>query len=196
MNQLNKIAVFCGASLGNHRIYADVAVQLAESLVHRGITLIYGGAGVGIMGSLADQVLKLGGHVVGVMPEDLVRKELAHPNLTELHVVPTMHARKALLAELSDGYLMLPGGSGSLDEFFDILTAAQLGYHKKPCGILNVKNYYDSLISFLDHAVMEGFINQAHKNMIIVASCPKQIIDRFAHYQAPSEVRWVKEQVQ
>src|SRR5579862_5553391 len=163
-NLMKKIGVFCGSNTGNNPLYAETAKQLAISMAHAGITLVYGGANVGLMGVLADNILKNNGYVVGVIPKSLVEVEIAHQHLTELHTVNSMHERKAMIADISDGFIMLPGGPGSLDEFFETLTWAQLGYHSKPCGILNVCNYYNYLLKFLDHAVEQGFIKQVHRN--------------------------------
>lgn len=190
MLKINTIAVFCGANSGNKPIYGDSAIQLANLLVERGITLVYGGANVGLMGILADQVLSLGGHVIGVIPKSLVNVEIAHQNLTTLHVVNSMHERKALIAELSDGFIMLPGGPGSLDEFFEMYTWAQLGYHSKPCGILNINGYHKYLLQFLDHLVAEGFLKQVHRDMILVEHSCQALMQKFATYQTFKEPKW------
>ncbi|MDD1633959.1 MAG: TIGR00730 family Rossman fold protein, partial [Methylococcaceae bacterium] len=153
MTSINSICIYCGSSPGRLDAYASAAFSLAESLVSRNIRLVYGGASIGIMGMVADQVLKLGGQVIGVIPKALAHKEVAHHHLTELHVTQSMHERKMLMAELSDGFIALPGGIGTLEELFEIWTWAQLGFHNKPCGLLNVEGYYDSLIGFLDHVL-------------------------------------------
>lgn len=190
--KLKAIGVFCGANLGHNSIYAEKMPHLAELLVKHNLALVYGGSKVGIMGQIANHVLNLGGKVIGVIPEDLAKKELAHEHLTELHYVSTMEERKSLIMKLSDGFMMLPGGAGSLDEFFEALTLAQLGYHEKPCGILNINHYYDHLLTFLDTVVSEGFMNIIHKDMIIIDDCPEQLINRFMKYQPPTVVRWMK----
>jgi uncharacterized protein (TIGR00730 family) len=191
VSPIKKIAVFCGSSIGNNLIYAEVAKQLAISMAHAGMALVYGGAHVGLMGVLADHVLNEKGHVVGVIPQSLVDVEIAHPGLTELHIVHSMHERKAKIADMSDGFILLPGGPGSLDEFFEMITFAQLGYHSKPCGILNVNGYYDYLLKFLDQAVDHGFMKAVYRHMIIVEQSPPVLLHKFNHYQAPSEKKWM-----
>lgn len=188
--KINKIAVFCGSHAGHSPIYSESAQQLADGLFKFELTLIYGGAKVGLMGAIADRMLNHKGHVIGVMPQSLIDVELAHPSLTELHIVNSMHERKELISEIADGFIMLPGGSGSLDEFFEMFTWAQLGYHSKPCGILNVNGYYDHLLKFLDNAVQQGFLKQVYRDMIIVDSSPQNIINSFMNYQAPLDIKW------
>ena len=146
---------------------------------------------VGIMGLIADMVLQLGGQAVGVIPDALLRKEVAHTALTELHVTQSMHERKTLMAELSDGFIALPGGIGTLEEIFEVWTWAQLGFHKKPCGLLNVEGYFDSLISFLDHTVAEQFVKEPHRSMLIVEHNPDSLLDQFASYEPPTIQKWV-----
>jgi uncharacterized protein (TIGR00730 family) len=175
---MRSICVYCGSSPGRLKIYAAAARALAGALVSRDMRLVYGGASVGIMGVIADEVLRLGGHAVGVIPETLVRKEVAHGSLTELHVTQTMHERKMLMANLSDGFIALPGGIGTLEEIFEVWTWAQLGMHHKPCGLLNVGAYFDGLIGFLDHAVAEGFVKPLQRSQLIVASEPETLLDR------------------
>jgi uncharacterized protein (TIGR00730 family) len=191
MKQLKNICVYCGSSPGSRDAYATNARALAEALVSRNIGLVYGGASIGIMGAVADHVLRLGGKAVGVIPEALMSKEVAHYQLTELHVTRSMHERKIRMAELSDGFIALPGGLGTLEELFEIWTWAQLGFHQKPCGLLNVEGYYDPLIEFLDHAVTEQFVKDAHRAMLIMESEPKTLLDRFANYQPPIVKTWV-----
>ena len=186
MKKLNSICVYCGSSPGRIDDYAATAREFAQSLVDRGIGLVYGGASVGIMGLLADEVLRLGGNAVGVIPEALMRKEMAHANLTELHVTPSMHARKTLMAELSDGFVALPGGIGTFEEIFEVWTWAQLGFHRKPCGLLNVAGYYDALITFLDHAASEQFVRADQRRMLVVEADPTALLDRFASYAPPA----------
>jgi len=189
---MKSICVYCGSSPGRQEAYADAARDLAKSLVGRNLRLVYGGAGVGIMGLVADAVLHLGGKAVGVIPDALMRKELANPNLTELHVTRSMHERKTLMAELSDGFIALPGGVGTLEEIFEIWTWAQLGFHGKPCGLLNIAGYYDALITFLDHTVAEQFVREAHRSMLLVEQTPETLLDRFAGYAAPTVQKWVE----
>jgi uncharacterized protein (TIGR00730 family) len=189
--RMKNICVYCGSSPGRLEAYSDAARALAKALVDRDLGLVYGGASVGLMGLVADSVLQLGGRVVGVIPEALAQKELAHKGLTELHVTASMHARKTLMAELSDGFIALPGGIGTLEEIFEIWTWAQLGFHAKPCGLLNVAGYYDWLTAFLDHAVAEQFVKPLHRSILSVEQEPSVLLDGFARYQAPSMHKWV-----
>ena len=189
MEKLTSICVYCGSSPGRLEDYTVAAHAFARAIVERGIGLVFGG-GVGIMGILADEVLRLGGRAVGVIPESLVRKELAHANLTELHVTPSMHARKTLMAELADGFVALPGGIGTFEEIFEVWTWAQLGLHAKPCGLLNVAGYYDGLIRFLDHAAQEAFVREDQRQMLVVESAPAALLDRFARYTPPAMPKW------
>ncbi len=193
MMGINKIGVFCGSNTGNDSVYAEFAVQLAEVIINAGMSLVYGGANVGLMGVIANHVIKNGGEIIGVIPRSLVDVEIAHQSLTKMYIVDSMHERKALIANLADGFIMLPGGPGSLDEFFEIYTWAQLGFHCKPCGLLNVNNYYDYLLKFLNHAVVEGFLKSIHKDMIIVEHSPHIMLQKFRDYCAPSEAKWIKE---
>lgn len=188
---MKSICVYCGSNPGRQEAYSRAARDLARALVNRNLKLVYGGASVGIMGLIADTVLQLGGEAVGVIPEALVRKEVAHPNLTELHVTQSMHERKTLMAELSDGFIAMPGGIGTLEEIFEIWTWAQLGFHKKPCGLLNTEGYFDSLTTFFDHAVAEQFVKQPHRSMLLVDSAPEMLLERFASYEAPTTQKWI-----
>jgi uncharacterized protein (TIGR00730 family) len=189
---MKNICVYCGSSPGRIEAYAEGARALAKALVARNLGLVYGGASVGIMGLVADSVLQLGGRVVGVIPEALKRKEIDHRGLTELHVTHSMHERKTLMAELSDGFIALPGGIGTLEEIFEVWTWAQLGFHAKPCGLLNVAGYYDQLTTFLDHTVAEQFVKPAHRATLMVEASPEILLDRFASYVAPSVHKWVE----
>jgi uncharacterized protein (TIGR00730 family) len=191
MRKLSSLCVYCGSSRGRVDLYAEAARRLAQAMVGRGIRLVYGGASVGIMGVVADEVLRLGGEAVGVIPESLMRKELAHRSLTELHVTPSMHARKTLMAELADAFVALPGGIGTLEEIFEIWTWAQLGLHHRPCGALNVAGYYDALIAFLDHATREQFVRAEHRHMLVVESEPDALLDGLAAYEAPAQSQWI-----
>ncbi|MGR8934220.1 MAG: LOG family protein [Gammaproteobacteria bacterium] len=191
MKQLKNICVYCGSSPGRIEAYSDAAAALAEALVSRDIGLVYGGAGIGIMGALADAVLRFGGKAIGVIPEALMRKEVAHHNLTELHVTRSMHERKTRMAELSDAFVALPGGIGTLEEIFEIWTWAQLGFHDKPCGLLNVAGYFDPLIEFLDHAAAEQFIHGVHRNILLVENNPETLLNRCMSYQPPVVAHWV-----
>ncbi|MDR3371230.1 TIGR00730 family Rossman fold protein [Rhodoferax sp.] len=189
---MKNICVYCGSNPGRLEAYADGARALAKALVTRDLGLVYGGASVGIMGRIADAVLQLGGRAVGVIPEALKRKEIEHKGLTELHVTASMHERKTLMADLSDGFIALPGGIGTLEEIFEVWTWAQLGFHAKPCGLLNVAGYYDGLTTFLDHTVAEQFVRPDHRSTLLVEPTPDALLDRFASYQAPSVQKWVE----
>lgn len=169
------VCVFCGSSTGSRPAYADTARRVGSALAQRGLGLVYGGGRVGLMGVVADAALAAGGRVIGVIPEPLATKELAHTGLTELRVVATMHQRKALMAELSDGFLALPGGVGTFEEFFEILTWAVLGLHHKPVGLLNVEGYYDPLRALLDHAVAERFLRPEHRALVTVSDQPETL---------------------
>ena len=188
---MKQICVYCGSNPGRQPAYREAALALAEELVANDLGLVYGGAHVGIMGILADGVLKRGGRVTGIIPQSLVAKELAHPGLTELHVVASMHERKAMMAELSQGFIALPGGLGTLEEILEVLTWAQLGFHDKPCGLLNVAGYYDGLVTFLDHAVGEGFVRLDHRSMMIIATEPREMLAQFKDYQPPEVAKWI-----
>ena len=185
------ICVYCGSSEGRDEAYARQARQLGQSLAERSIMLVYGGAKVGLMGILADATLDAGGSVIGVMPQALVDKEKAHGGLSKLHVVGSMHERKALMAELADGFIALPGGAGTLDELFEVWTWGQLGFHGKPCGLLNAASYYDPLRTFLDHAVSEGFIRACHRDMLIFANTAEELLSRFTTYLPPTAEKWL-----
>jgi uncharacterized protein (TIGR00730 family) len=185
------LCVYCGSSFGSHPDYVEAARNLARVLVKNDIEVVYGGASVGTMGVLAETVLAAGGHVIGIIPQALVDKEVAHTGLSELHVVKSMHERKTLMAELSEGFIALPGGLGTLEEVSEILTWGLLGLHQKPCGLLNIRDYYRGLIAFLDHAVSEKFIRAVHRAMLLVEEEPEQLLERFARYKPPPAVRWV-----
>ncbi|HMA24322.1 MAG TPA: TIGR00730 family Rossman fold protein [Gemmatimonadaceae bacterium] len=177
---IRSICVFCGSSTGLSAGYETAARSFAESAAQRGIRLVYGGASVGLMGAIADAALRNGGEVVGVIPRALVDREIAHRGLTELHVVDTMHERKAMMAELSDAFVALPGGLGTLEELFEVWTWGMLGLHTKPYGILNVTDYYSPLIRFLDHASDEGFIRPAQRAMLVVEDDATRLLDKLA----------------
>lgn len=189
---MKRIAVFCGSSDGASPAYKEGAVKLGKELARRGITLVYGGASVGVMGTVADAVLEAGGQVIGVIPQMLEDREISHRGLTELIVVGSMHERKTRMAELSDGFIALPGGPGTLEEFFEIFTWAQLGLHQKPCGILNVNGYYDLLISFFDHMHEQQFLQEKYRSMALVASNPAELIEKFNTYIPPSVKTYIK----
>jgi uncharacterized protein (TIGR00730 family) len=160
-------------------------------MVNKNIGLVYGGASIGVMGEIADAVLKEGGEVIGVIPKELLVREAAHTGITELREVNTMHERKAMMAELSDGFIALPGGLGTIEEFFEIWTWAQLGIHRKPCGLLNAGRYYDKLIDFIDHAVSERFIKEIYRSMVFVEEQPHILLQKFESYEAPEVARWI-----
>lgn len=188
---MNRICVYCGSSPGARIEYDQQARKLGQLLAERNIGLVYGGASVGIMGAVANATLEAGGEVIGVIPRFLDQKEIAHKQLTEIKVVNSMHERKMLMSELSDGFMALPGGIGTLEEFFEILTWAQLGMHQKPCGLLNVNQYFRHLIDFLDHSVEERFIKKINRSMILVEEHPQQLLQRFADYTPPRVKKWI-----
>jgi uncharacterized protein (TIGR00730 family) len=190
-NHIKSLSIFCGSSMGNQAAYRDSAERMADCLVDSNINLVYGGSTVGLMGIIADRVLSRGGKAIGVIPQSLADLEISHQGLTELHIVQSMHERKALLSELSQGAIMLPGGAGSLDEFFEFFTHAQLGFHRYPCGILNSDHYYDRLLEFLDHSVHEGFLKEKQRNMILVEESPGELLRRILTYEAPTMTKWV-----
>jgi uncharacterized protein (TIGR00730 family) len=183
--QLNRICVFCGTNPGSRPEYGAAARQLGQVLAEQDIELVYGGASVGIMGELADSVQEHGGHVTGIIPQQLVQKEAAHTGIPNLIVVASMHQRKSQMADMSDGFIALPGGIGTLEGFFEILTWGQLGIHAKPTGILNVQGYFDGLTGFLDHAVREGFLTEEHRNHIVVENEAARLLDRMRAYTPP-----------
>jgi len=175
---MKAVAVYCGANAGAAPQYAEAARAMGRALVARGLGLVFGGGHVGLMGTIADEVLRLGGQVSGVIPQQLVDRELAHPGLTQLFVVKDMHERKALMAQLADGFVALPGGMGTLEELFEMLTWSQLGIHAKPVGVLNVDGFYDQLVGFVQHAHQEGFIKPQHANLMMVDSDPEALLAR------------------
>jgi uncharacterized protein (TIGR00730 family) len=183
--KMNRICVFCGTNPGSRPEYGAAARLLGQMLAEQGIELVYGGASVGIMGELADAVHEHGGHVTGIIPQQLVEKEAAHTGIPDLIVVASMHQRKSQMADMSDGFIALPGGIGTLEGFLEILTWGQLGIHAKPSGILNVVGYFDGLTGFLDHAVKEGFLTPAHRAAIIVESDAARLLERMRGYTPP-----------
>jgi uncharacterized protein (TIGR00730 family) len=189
---MKRICVFAGSNDGVRPEYRSSAEDLGRMLVERGIGLVYGGARVGLMGVLADTVLAGGGDVIGVMPEALVAKEVAHMGLPDLRVVSSMHERKAMMADLADGFIALPGGLGTWEEFFEVLTWAQLGLHQKPCGLLNVQGYFNPLLASVGHSVAEGFVRPEYRSMIAVASSARVLLDEFAIYRPPQVSKWIK----
>jgi uncharacterized protein (TIGR00730 family) len=188
---VKRICVYCGSNPGKSPEFLESARSLARELVQREICLVYGGASVGIMGEIADTVLAGGGEVIGVIPQALVDKEVSHAGLTELKIVDSMHERKEIMADISEGFIALPGGLGTIEEIFEVLTWAQLGFHKKPCALLNVKGYYDKLTQFLNHAVAEGFIANTHREMLLVEEEPHRLLEIMATYSAPAVDKWI-----
>ena len=187
---MKRICVFCGSNAGARSEYAEAARALATVLAERKLGIVYGGGNVGLMGVLADAALARGGEVIGVIPQKLVDKEVAHRGVTELLVVETMHERKALMNDLSDAFLALPGGFGTLDEFFEVLTWSQLGFHGKPCALLNVAGYYDGMLAMLDHAVTERFLRPAHRELVIADTDPLRLLQRLSAFVPASKGKW------
>jgi uncharacterized protein (TIGR00730 family) len=187
---MQRICVYCGSNTGARPVYADAARELADVLVRHDLELVYGGSAAGTMGILADAVLEQGGKVHGVIPQMLVDKEIAHQGLTELHIVTSMHARKSMMATLSDGFIAMPGGFGTLEEFVEIITWAQLRFHDKPCGLLNVEGYFDHLLKFLDHANAEGFLRAENRRMLLHDATAVGLVQQFERYAAPKVDKW------
>ncbi len=188
---MNSICVYCGSSSGRKEEYRLAAESLGSELARRGITLVYGGGNVGLMGVVADAALAAGGKVIGVIPRALLEKELGHDGLTELRVVGSMHERKAQMAELADGFIALPGGFGTLEEFSEIATWTQLGFHRKPLGLLNVGGFYDGFLAFLDHAEVEGFIRPQHRSIVLSSTASGELIDRLTSFHLPYLHKWI-----
>jgi uncharacterized protein (TIGR00730 family) len=186
-----RICVYAGSNPGADPAYGEAAADLARVLTGRGIGVVYGGARVGLMGILADTALEAGGEVIGVMPRGLVDREIGHTGLTELHVVASMHERKALMAELSDGFVALPGGAGTLEELIEVYTWSQLGLHAKPMGVLNVNGYYDGLAALLDHAVREGFLRREHRAAMHAEPTAEALLERFDGWQPSGMGKWL-----
>ena len=187
---MKSICVYCGSSLGAKPLYAEAARAFGRALVDANCTLVYGGGRVGLMGVLADEVLAAGGHAVGVIPKLLVDKEVGHPGLSELHVVPDMHHRKKMMADLSDAFVALPGGAGTLEELFEVYTWAQIGYHAKPIGLLDVQGYYEPLVGMLEHTVSEGFMQQRYFDILQIDSHGEALIDKLRRYLPPGPDKW------
>jgi uncharacterized protein (TIGR00730 family) len=189
-----RICVFCGSSPGARPSYAENAKSLARHLAANRITVVYGGGNVGLMGTLADATLEAGGEIIGVIPQALLNRELSHTRIPDLRVVGSMHERKAMMAELSDAFIAMPGGFGTFEEFCEVLTWTQLGLHRKPCGLLNVEGYYDPMLSLFDHAVAEQFVKPAHRQMVISESSPELLVDRLLKYELPVVSKWIGRQ--
>ena len=189
---MRRLCVFCGSSAGARPEYLVAAQTLGRVLAEREVALVYGGARVGLMGAVADAALAVGGEVIGVIPRALEEREIAHTGLTELRVVGSMHERKAVMSDLSDAFIALPGGLGTLEELFEVWTWAQLGVHDKPCAVLDVAGYYARLLDFLDHGVREGFVRPAHRGRLLVDEDPARLVDRLvSHRRLPAEQRWI-----
>jgi uncharacterized protein (TIGR00730 family) len=191
---IKRLCVFCGSSVGNRPEYRKAAIELGRQLASAGIGLVYGGARVGLMGALADSVLDAGGEAIGVIPRSLLEKEIAHTGLSDLHIVESMHERKARMSDLADGFILLPGGFGSWEEFCEVVTWQQLGIHQKPCAVLNVLGYCDALIALASHAVAEEFLKAGHRDLVIVEEDPQGLLSRLATAPIPAEVKWVTKQ--
>jgi uncharacterized protein (TIGR00730 family) len=188
---MRRVCVYAGSNPGTHPAYADAARALAATLAEREIGLVYGGGRVGLMGVLADTMLEAGGETIGVMPQALIDREIGHRGLTELRVVDSMHERKAQMAELSDAFVAVPGGIGTLEELIEVYTWSQLGIHSKACGVLNVRGYYDHLAAFLDHAVDEAFLRKEHRAVLSVAADPAELLDRLGAFEPPTVTKWL-----
>ncbi|HEY3455006.1 MAG TPA: TIGR00730 family Rossman fold protein [Bryobacteraceae bacterium] len=188
---LRRLCVFCGSSFGTRPVYAEAARELGRVLTERGIELIYGGSHLGLMGALADACLARSGRVIGVMPRALVEKEIAHRGLTELCIVESMHERKALMADLAEAFIGLPGGFGTWEEFCEVLTWSQLGLHRKACALLNVNGYYDPLLAMVDRAQQEGFLRDVHRELVLTDTDPERLLDRLGSYVVPAVDKWI-----
>ncbi len=189
---MKRIAVFCGSNHGARPAYTESAARLGQLLAREKIELVYGGGMVGLMGVVADAALKHGGHVIGVIPKSMVIKEVVHEKLPDLRVVKNMHERKALMTELADGFIALPGGYGTLEEFCEVLAWSQLGYHQKPFGLLDAAGFYRGMLGFFDHATREGFIRPKHRELVLVEGDPGKLLQRLRKFRPPNEVKWVK----
>jgi uncharacterized protein (TIGR00730 family) len=186
------ICVYCGASIGNNPAYQEMAQKLGAEIAAQGRSLVYGGGAKGLMGVVADAVLAAGGEVIGVIPDRLVQAETAHKGITDLRIVPDMHVRKSTMIELADAFIALPGGIGTLEELFEVWTWSQIGYHAKPVGVLNVRNFYQPMKTFLQHIVDEGFVRQSYLDTLIFSQEPAEILERFDSYQPHNLDRWAK----
>ncbi len=189
---MKSVCVFCGSSSGTRPEYEEAARGLGKAIAGQGLALVYGGARVGLMGRVADAALEAGGKVIGVLPRSLQEKELAHEGLSELHIVASMHERKAMMAEKSDAFAALPGGAGTMEELFEVWTWGQLGYHNKPCGFLNIAGFYDQLLAFLDYQTAEGFMKPVMRAMVQTADTPEALLELFKTYQPPATPKWIE----
>ncbi|PSB05579.1 TIGR00730 family Rossman fold protein [filamentous cyanobacterium CCP2] len=191
---MRRVCVFCGSNYGSNPAYRQAAQLMGQTLAQQGIELVYGGGNVGLMGVVADAVLNAGGRAIGVLPKALEAKELAHTGLTELHIVHSMHERKALMADLSEGFVALPGGYGTFEEFCEVVTWTQLGFHQKPCGLLNVEGFYDPLITMFDRATTEQFIRPIHRNLVLQAQEPEKLLKLLSDFEPVTTNKWAQEQ--
>ena len=191
---MKRVCVFCGSSVGNKPEYAEAAVTLGGLLAKKQIGLVYGGGNVGLMGVIADAVLEAGGEVIGVIPHSLAQREIEHQGLTQLHVVDSMHTRKAMMADLADAFIAMPGGVGTFEEFFEAVTWTQLGLHRKPCGLLNLAGFYTPLAAFIDQAVTEGFIKPVHRAAIVVDDNAERLLDTLAQVKLPDVPKWIEKE--
>jgi uncharacterized protein (TIGR00730 family) len=186
-----RICVFCGSNSGTSPSYREAAIAMGRLLAGRGIELVYGGGNIGLMGVLADSVLEANGRVIGVIPESLMAKEVGHLGLTDLRIVQSMHERKALMADLSDGFIAMPGGFGTFEEFCEVVTWSQLGIHAKPCGLLNVNGYYDPLLELFDHAVREGFLREENRRLVMEDRDPERLLEKMASFTPIAADKWI-----
>jgi hypothetical protein len=193
LSRMKRIAVFCGSNKGTRPAYTEPAARLGELLAREKIELVYGGGMVGLMGVVADAALRHGGHVIGVIPQSLVIKEVVHEKLPDFRVVKNMHERKALIAGLADGFIALPGGYGTYEEFCEVLAWSQLGYHRKPFGLLDAAGFYQGLLEFFDHATREGFIRPKHRELVMVEDNAGKLLERLKNFQPPAEVKWIRQ---
>ena len=190
---MNRICVFCGSKTGNSPLFLEAATELGRFLAERGLDLVYGGASIGLMGAVADSVMAGGGRVVGVIPEAMASKEVAHEGLTEMHVVSSMHERKSMMARLADAFVALPGGFGSFEELLEMITWAQLGIHRKPVGILNVSGYYDPLIQLFEGAIEAGFIKPSNRKLFVIEQEADRLLQTLLAHRLPEVKRWITE---
>ena len=188
---ISTVCIFCGSNSGNNEVYAETTRALVRALAAAGIRIVFGGGKVGLMGVVAESAIKAGAHVIGVTPRQLLEREVVHKGLTELHVVESMHERKVMMNNLADAFIALPGGMGTLDEIFEVLTLTQLGVHRKACGFLNVAGFYDRLMDFLDHAVDERFIRSEHRGMIVVETDPLRLLNGLQNWTMPEVSKWM-----
>lgn len=193
---MKRICVFCGSSMGARSVYQQAAQALGETLVRHQIELVYGGGKVGLMGTVADAVIAAGGKAIGVIPQALADKEIAHTGLTQLHLVASMHERKAMMADLSDGFIAMPGGFGTFEEFCEVLTWTQLGLHQKPCGLLNVEGFYEPLLAMFDQATTEQFVRPIHRAIVLASDNPDRLLEKLAAFQPTTSNKWALDKLE